>query len=111
MSRRSASARSAREQLDEIDAVFGALAHDTRRHILLVLRMRGGEMTSGEIAERFHCSWPTTTRHLRLLEGAGLVKVEARGRERVYRLNARRLYRVTRRWLRWFNPRRPARES
>lgn len=59
-------------------------------------------MTSGEIAERFSCSWPTTTRHLRVLEEAGLVAVAKRGRERVYRLRARFLRRVVRGWLRWF---------
>lgn len=39
-------------------------------------------MTAGEIAERFSCTWPTTSRHLRVLESAGLVRVEKRGRAR-----------------------------
>ncbi len=85
-----------------MEAVFSALAHASRRHILLVLRYRGGEMTAGEIAQRFACSWPTTTRHLRVLEDAGLVTVEKRGRERVYRLAQERLSRVTSRWLQPF---------
>jgi DNA-binding transcriptional ArsR family regulator len=89
----------ARRALADVDAVFRALAHPSRRQILLVLRYRGGEMTAGEIAERFACSWPTTTRHLRVLEGAGLVRVEKRGRERVYRLDRRRLRGVTQGWL------------
>ena len=38
-------------------------------------------MTSGAIASRFDRSWPTTTRHLRTLEDAGLVHVNLRGRE------------------------------
>jgi len=59
-------------------------------------------MTAGEIADRFSCSWPTTTRHLRVLEDAGLVRVEQRGRERVYRLGTARLLGVTTSWLRWF---------
>src|SRR5579863_2991718 len=78
-------------ELAELDAVFGALAHQSRRTILSVLQARGGEMTSGEIASRFDCSWPTTTRHLRLLEDAGLVHVALRGRERVYALDSGRL--------------------
>jgi DNA-binding transcriptional ArsR family regulator len=82
--------------------VFAALAHASRRQILLVLRFRGGEMTAGDIAGRFACSWPTTTRHLRVLEDAGLVRVEKRGRERVYRLDRERLAGVTGAWLRWF---------
>lgn len=82
--------------------MFDALAHASRRHVLVVLNARGGEMTSGEIAERFSCSWPTTSRHLRLLADAGLVTVEKSGRERVYRLRARYLRRVVGGWLKWF---------
>ena len=102
MSNGSSSARTANERLADTDAVFRALAHQSRRHILLVLRFRGGEMTAGEIAQRFSCRWPTTTRHLRELEGAGLVDVERRGRERIYHLNERRLQSVTGEWLDWF---------
>ena len=93
-------ARSAAErQLADVEAVFDALSHASRRHILLVLHYRGGELTAGEIAERFACSWPTTTRHLRLLEQAGLVRVERRGRERFYCLEKERLLSVTGDWL------------
>lgn len=102
MSNGSSSTRTAQARLADTNAVFRALAHPSRRHILLVLRFRGGEMTAGEIAERFSCRWPTTTRHLGELEGAGLVDVERRGRERIYHLNTRRLQSVTREWLDWF---------
>jgi DNA-binding transcriptional ArsR family regulator len=70
-----------------------------------VLKFRGGEMTAGEIADRFSCRWPTTTRHLRELESAGLVSVERRGRERIYQLNDKRLQSVTGEWLGWFKAR------
>jgi DNA-binding transcriptional ArsR family regulator len=86
----------------DAEAVFAALAHASRRQILLVLLFRGGEMPAGDIADRFACAWPTTTRHLHVLESAGLVRVEKRGRERVYRLDASRLLAVTGDWLRWF---------
>lgn len=56
-------------------------------------------MTAGDIAARFACSWPTTTRHLRVLEAAGLVRVEKRGRERVYCLDKERLLEVSTGWL------------
>jgi DNA-binding transcriptional ArsR family regulator len=56
-------------------------------------------MTAGEIAARFDCSWPTTSRHLRQLELAGLVDVESRGRERVYTLDRELLRRVVGGWL------------
>jgi DNA-binding transcriptional ArsR family regulator len=92
----------AERQLADVEQVFSALAHASRRHILLVLRFRGGQMTAGEIARRFGCSWPTTTRHLRILEAAGLVRVEKQGRERMYRLAADRLHGVTAGWLKNF---------
>ena len=106
--KRSRSTSTAEAELADTEAVFAALAHGSRRHILLVLRFRGGAMTAGEIADRFHCSWPTTSRHLRTLEQAGLVEVETRGRERVYRLASERLRAVTQGWLRWFEGRAPA---
>lgn len=97
----------AERDLANVEAVFSALAHPARRHILLVLRFRGGEMTAGDIASRFACSWPTTTRHLGVLTAAGLVGVEKRGRERVYRLETGHLLRVTSRWLKSFKDKRP----
>jgi DNA-binding transcriptional ArsR family regulator len=90
--------------LDRLEAVFSALAHAQRRQILQVLQFRGGELSAGQIAERFACSWPTTSRHLRVLEDAGLVVVERRGRERVYRLDRDRLTETVRGWLHWFEP-------
>jgi DNA-binding transcriptional ArsR family regulator len=95
--------RDARRELDELEEVFACLAHASRRHVLLVLRHHGSSMTAGEIADRFACSWPTTSRHLQKLERAGLVAVEPQGRERVYRLDADRLKRVAGGWLRAFS--------
>jgi DNA-binding transcriptional ArsR family regulator len=89
--------------LQALEAVFGALAHQSRRTILLVLLARGGEMTSGEIAARFDCSWPTTTRHLGILQQAGLVHAALRGRQRVYRLDSGRLRSVAGAWLARFD--------
>jgi DNA-binding transcriptional ArsR family regulator len=90
------------DELDAFDSVFAALAHRSRRTILSVLHARGGEMTSGAIAARFDCSWPTTSQHLRVLEQAGLVTIALRGRERVYRLETERLHSVAQRWLEHF---------
>ena len=92
-------------ELAEVDSVFAALAHASRRHILLVLHFHGGKMTAGQIAGRFECSWPTTTRHLRRLEEAGLVRAFKDGRERIYRLETRTLRRVVGDWLGWFSAR------
>ena len=84
------------------EAVFAALAHEQRRQILLVLRFRGGRMTAGDIAQRFACSWPTTTRHLKVLIDAGLVRVEKSGRERWYELATAEMTATVEEWLRWF---------
>jgi len=59
-------------------------------------------MTAGEIDERFQHTWPTTSRHLRVLERAGLLVHEKRGRTRIYRVNATKLE-VVREWLDWFS--------
>ncbi len=83
-------------------ALFAALAHPTRREILLVLHFRGGAMTAGEIAERFSCRWPTVTRHLGALVGSGIVAVRRSGRTRIYALDRRRLVARMNRWTRWF---------
>ena len=64
-----------------------------------------GEMSAGDVAARFSHAWPTTTRHLRVLEHAGLVRFERRGRKRVYRVEHGRLGLFTE-WLSWFD--RPA---
>jgi|GEM_PF-1574905 len=86
-------------ELAELDRVFAALGHQTRRAILLVLYANGGVMTSKSIADRFSCTWQTTSRHLRVLEEAGLIRAELRGRERGYALDAERLGTLTRGWL------------
>lgn len=88
---------------DRVEAVFSALAHEQRRQILLVLRFRGGGATAGEIAQRFACTWPTTSRHLKVLIDAGLVVVEKRGRERWYRLATDALLTTLKGWMQWFD--------
>jgi DNA-binding transcriptional ArsR family regulator len=94
----------------ELDAVLAALAHEARRHILLVVWFRGGAMSAGDIAARFAHSWPTTSRHLRVLEQAGLLEFEKQGRTRLYRLSDARLQ-VLHDWLRWFRQSPPPEEE
>ena len=91
----------AKARLRALEEVFAALAHPARRQILLTVHLRGGSMTAGEIAGRFEHAWPTTTRHMRVLENAGLLAHEKVGRTRVYRVNRDRLGLVTE-WLAWF---------
>ncbi len=89
-------------ELDEFELVFAALAHEARRRILVFLLGRKGEMTAGDIVKRFQCSWPTMTRHLSVLEDAGLIRVEKIGRERHYFLNRKKMITVIENWLIWF---------
>jgi DNA-binding transcriptional ArsR family regulator len=88
-------------RLDAYELVFTALAHPARRRILLTLNFEGGSMTAGEIAAMFEHAWPTTTRHMQVLEEAGLIHHERQGRTRVYRLDRKRLD-LVREWLEWF---------
>src|SRR5205809_1740098 len=83
--------RDSKTRLDAYEAVFGALAHPARRRVLLAVYFAGGSMTAGEIASMFEHAWQTTTRHLQVLEAAGLLRVEKRGRQRIYRLERKRL--------------------
>ena len=72
--------------MQHLDLVFSALADPTRRAILA--RLARGEATVNDLVEPFELSQPTISKHLKVLEGAGLV---SRGREaqfRPVRLNA-----------------------
>jgi len=84
-----------------LDQIVAALGHPARRQILLTIHFRGGYVTAGAIAARFVHKWPTTTRHLRVLEEAGLLRQEKRGRERHYTVDKERLTLVSE-WLNWF---------
>src|SRR5678810_787332 len=90
---------SAAPSLEDVDVIFNALAHEVRRHIVVLLSQLGGELPSGWLAARFQHSWPTTTRHLGVLEKAGLVVVRREGRGSFYRLNRERVRQVLGTWL------------
>lgn len=63
-----------------LDLVFGALADPTRRAILA--RLAEGQATVNELVEPFRLAQPTITKHIKVLETAGLV---SRGREAQFR--------------------------
>jgi DNA-binding transcriptional ArsR family regulator len=65
---------------DQLSVTFAVLADPTRRAILS--RLAAGEATVGELAEPFEMSLPAISKHLRVLENAGLI---ARGREAQWR--------------------------
>ena len=67
-----------------LDKVFAALSSTVRRKILAYLSAT--ELTAGEIAERFAISKPSISKHLSILENAGLIVGERRGQFIYYRL-------------------------
>jgi DNA-binding transcriptional ArsR family regulator len=69
--------------------------------VLVTVYFNGGAMTAGEIAAMFAHAWQTTTRHLQVLEAAGLLSHERQGRMRIYRIERKRLMLVSD-WLAHF---------
>lgn len=88
----------------DVEAVFLALSHEARRHIIVMLSHLGGELPSGYLASKFKHSWPTTTRHLKVLEDAGIVEVRREGRSAHYRLVRAKLDAVVGGWLAHLEP-------
>lgn len=70
--------------------VFNAIAEPRRRQIIEVLG-RSGEMPVGDLVVAVGLTQPTVSKHLGVLREVGIVAVERRGRERVYRLNGAEL--------------------
>jgi len=58
-------------EADELSVVFSALADPTRRSILV--RLMAGDASVAELAEPFAMSQPAVSKHLKVLEGAGLI--------------------------------------
>ncbi len=74
----------------ELDRVFAALANPVRRSIVARLA-EGGPAVVGELQELYNISLPAISKHLQVLEGAGLVHRAAEGRYRRCSLNEERL--------------------
>ena len=71
---------------ERLDATFAALADPTRRAILA--RLARGEASVNELAEPFNMSQPAISRHLKVLEAAGLVSAGQDAQRRPRRLEA-----------------------
>ncbi len=78
------------------EAIFQAIADPTRRRMLSLLRER--PLAVGELAQNFRVSRPAISKHLRILEAAGLVVARRRGTARLCTLNAAPL-RTVNDWL------------
>jgi DNA-binding transcriptional ArsR family regulator len=72
------------DDLEGTDAVFHALAHGARRDMLE--RLAGGELTVGELAEPLAMSLAAASKHVKVLELAGLVRRTVQGRRHMCRL-------------------------
>ena len=80
----------AMRRLSSLDRVFHALADGTRRSMIHALA-RGRARSAGELGRRFRSAQPTISRHLKVLERAGLVQRTVEGRVHRFRLHQRKL--------------------
>ena len=85
-----------------MQAAFRALSDPTRRDIVELLR--GGPLTSGEIAQHFPSAWATISRHLGVLKESGLIIAERHGQQIVYELNTTVLEDVIHHLMGWIKP-------
>jgi DNA-binding transcriptional ArsR family regulator len=76
-------------KVERLDEAFGAMAHPIRRGILARLAM--GEATVAELAAPFDVSAPAISKHMRILEHAGLLSRTKHGRQHRCRLEPARL--------------------
>jgi DNA-binding transcriptional ArsR family regulator len=81
---------------DRLDAIFAALSDSTRRRVLK--RLARGPATVGELAQPLEISLPAVSRHLKVLETAGLLERTIEGRVHRCRLDPATLH-VVDRWL------------
>ena len=72
-------------EISRLSPVFHALSDATRRRMLLELA--SGERTVGQLAEPFAISLAAASKHIKVLEGAGLIRREVRGRAHLCRLD------------------------
>jgi DNA-binding transcriptional ArsR family regulator len=72
-------------ETDEMSSVFHALGDATRRRMLR--KLAGGEQTVGELAKPFAISLAAASKHIKVLENAGLIRREVRGRTHLCRLD------------------------
>lgn len=90
------------EQNTALDAIFHALADPTRR--AMVQALLAGESNIGALAAPFAMSFAAASKHVKVLEGAGLVRREVRGRSHIFRLEPDALSNAER----WISTRRAA---
>jgi len=70
---------------DQLNLIFGALSDETRRSMLM--RLSESELNIKTLAEPYDMSQPAVSKHVRVLEKAGLIEKTVRGRESIIRCN------------------------
>lgn len=93
--------RQTHEVQSAADLVFKALADNGRRRLLDRLRVRGG-LTLLELCEGMPMTRQGVTRHIDVLEEAGLVVTRRQGREKLHYLNPVPIHEIADRWIRPF---------
>ncbi|MGH3658165.1 MAG: ArsR/SmtB family transcription factor [Micromonosporaceae bacterium] len=83
---------------EDLDAVFKALADSSRRLVLDKLRERNGQ-TLNELCRPLEMTRQATSKHLAILEAAGLVTTVRRGREKWHYLNPVPINQIHERWI------------
>ncbi len=83
----------------QLDAVFHALADPTRRGMLRQLAAR--DRTVSDLAGRYDMSLAAASKHIKVLEQAGLINRNIEGRRHICRLNPKKLSKATE-WLRFY---------
>jgi DNA-binding transcriptional ArsR family regulator len=84
-----------------VDAVFRALADETRRRLLDALRRRNGQ-TLGELCGDLDMTRQAVSKHLALLEDANVVVTVWSGREKLHYLNPAPIHEIAERWIKPF---------
>jgi len=80
------------DRADALDVLFGALADPTRR--AMIARLAEGTVPIGELSRPFEMSFAAASKHVRVLERAGLLRREIRGRQHYCSLDAAPLARA-----------------
>ncbi|MCK8479300.1 ArsR/SmtB family transcription factor [Psychroserpens algicola] len=86
---------------DKITQVFKAIADPTRREIFHALVIASSALSITQIASQFDMSRQGVTKHIKTLEGAGLVSLDTQGRERFCNANAKPLKEINK-WMTFY---------
>lgn len=69
--------------MSKVDKIFKAISDPTRREILQLLMIAGTALTINAVSDHFDTTRQAVTKHIKILEHAGLVKLEDKGRQRL----------------------------